>query len=283
MPTPKPKTTAVTVAPSEEKLALLKSEFPQEEGFTKTIYPRLGMYSQDVTEEVRNPKTNKKEIKLITEAGTFYIERQSEEAGEDGKKEWTKEEIGTEVEATIVFQRKQLRHYNESTEEYTSSPVFDSMEEVVPLFRDKKEIARGTPAELKARPEFEVVKEGKTKSALEDNRILYVLYEGEIYQMNLRGSSMFSFMSYARGATPPAVLTKFSSESMEKGDIAWNKMTFETVRNLSDAEVDIVLENIETIKTLIAEEKQFYAAKNTEKKDDGFGAFDDKSKEGIDD
>lgn len=272
-------TKALAVAPSEEKLALLKSEFPQEDGFTKTIYPRLGMYSQDVTEEVRN-KQGRKEIKLITEAGTFYIERQSEEEV-DGKREWTKEELGTKVEATIVFQRKQLRHYNESTEVYTSSPVFDSMDEIVPLFRDKKEIARGTPQELKAREEFEVVKEGKTKSALEDNRILYVLYEGELYQMNLRGSSMFSFMSYARGATPPAVLTKFSSESMEKGDIAWNKMTFETVRNLADSEVDTVLENIENIKTSVAEEKQFYAAKNVEKKDDGYGAFDEK-KEDID-
>lgn len=279
----KKQTTALAVAPSEEKLALLKSEFPQEEGYTRNLYPRLGMYSQDVTEEIRDPKTKKKEIKLVTEAGTFYTERQGEEENAEGKKEWVREEIGTDLEATIIFQRKQLRHYDESTEEYTSSPIFDTNDEVVKLFRDKKEVAHGTPAELKALPEYQIVKDGKMKSSLEDNRILYVLYQSEIYQMNLRGSSMYSFMTYAKSENPPAVLTEFTSEAMEKGDIAWNKMMYKTVRQLSDSEVDTVLEHIQTIKTNVAEEKAFYASK-APAGDTGFGAFDDKKKEeGIDD
>lgn len=254
------KTTAVTTVASEEALAALRQDFPTEQGFQRTLLPRLGMVSQDQTEEVKNPKTGKKEIKIITEAGTFFIEKQTEEEDNDGKKIWEKTELGSEIEATIIFQRKQLRYYDETTETYTSSSVYDTEDEIIPLFCNKAEIARGTPAELKAREEYQFTKNGKTKSSLEDNRILYVLYEGEIYQMNLRGSSMYAWMTYSRKVLVPAVLTAMNSEAKEKGDINWNQMTFNKVRDLNQSEVDTVLENVAEIKGAIAAEKAFYAS-----------------------
>lgn len=255
----------LTVPVSAEAMEQLRQDFPTEQGFTRILLPRLGMASQDVTEEVRNEKTKKKEIRVVTEAGQFFIEKQTDEEDADtGKKQWSHDEID-EPEGIILFQRKQLRMYDESTELYTSSPIYDSEDEVLPLFCDKKEVARGTPKELKALYQFE--KDGKTKSKLEDNRILYVLYEGTIYQMNLRGSSMYSYMTYARdlnkkGLVPPAVLTKFSSEAKSKGTIDWNQMIFTPVRGCTKAEIADVTEKMGEIKSGIQAEKGFYAGKD---------------------
>jgi len=56
---------------SEETLVAMQEAYPVEQGGQRIILPRLGMISQDVTEEVKNAKTGKKEIKLVTEASTF--------------------------------------------------------------------------------------------------------------------------------------------------------------------------------------------------------------------
>lgn len=254
------KTTALTV-PNQAILDALRNEFPAEQGFTRVFLPRLGMIAVDV-------KVGKgKAMKVVSEAGTFFTDRQAEEANEEGKKEFEKEEIGDAISGIIVFQRRQLRHYNESTEEYTSSPIFDFDTDVIPLFLNKKEVAKGTAAELKSRPEFQLTKDGKTKSTLEENKILYVLYNDELFQMNLRGSSMYSYKTYAKdlhteNKSPNTVLTAFSSEACEKGDIEWNKMTFSAKRDLNAEEAETVLEKIKELKAGIVQEREFFASKD---------------------
>lgn len=270
MPTPNKKSsTALMKAPDESVLALLRAEFPTEPSFQRALLPRLFVLNKDEREETK--VNGKKEIKVITEAGTFIREKQetNPENGElvlnedTGKPEWTKEELGDSIEGIIVFQRKQLRYYDEGTEQYTSSPVYDNEDEVLPLFCDKAEVDRGTPAELKAKYPG-VTRAGKPKSNLEDNRILYVLVDGELHQMNLRGTSMFAYMDFARKARPavPAVLTSFGSEHMEKGDIEWQKMTFTVSRPLSADEVNEVVEKVREIKDGIEQEKAFFADRN---------------------
>lgn len=254
----KDKKELVTVA-SAELLAQLGNEFPADSGFTRILLPRLNMVSQDVMEG------KGKAMKVVTEAGTFFTDMQSEEEekGEDGKmyKPWVKTELGAEIEAIVIFQRKQLRFYDSNAEMYTSSPIYDSNEETVPLFCDKKEIARGTPAELKARKEFQgVTAAGKPTSKLEENKILYVLYDEKIYQMNLRGTSMFAFMKYAKENVPNTVLTAFSSEPQEKGTTKWNQMTFEAKRQVTGKEAEEILAHIAEIKEGITQEKSFYAS-----------------------
>lgn len=265
------KETGLSVVVSPEAMERLRQDFPVEQGFTRVLLPRLGMVSQDVTEEVRDPKTKKKEIKLITEAGQFFIEKQTDEENEEGRRIWSHDEIEA-PEGIILFQRKQLRMYDESTQLYTSSPVFDDEAQVLPLFCDKKEVARGTPKELKAKYEF-TDKEGKTKSKLEDNRILYVLYEDTVYQMNLRGSSMYSYLTYTRdlnkkGIVPPAVVTQFGSEAKSKGTIDWNMMTFTASRGCTKAEIADVQERMTDIKSGIAQERSFFAAKDIQQGED---------------
>lgn len=254
--------TAVAVMPNPAILEALRAETPAEHGFTRNLFPRLGMFSQDVIEG--KGKTQK----VVTEAGMYFTDKPTgkEVKNDEGKlvKEFEKNELGDSIEGIILFNRKQLRHYDEATETYTSSPIFDEMDQVIPLFRNKQEIARGTPEQLKARPEYQYEKEGKTKSSLEENRILYVLYEEEIHEMNIRGSSMFAFLKYSRETLVPSVMTKFTSESMEKGKISWNKMKFEVIEQLNQSQCEDVLEKVKEIKEGIAEQKGFYASKNAE-------------------
>lgn len=233
----------------------LAASYPSEPSVLKITLPRIEMYSQDKFEG------KGKAAKLIKEAGMFVMSKPSEEVNkETGKKVWGKEEIGNSFEGVILYQRKQLRHYDEATESYTSSPVYDNDDEVLPLFCDKKEVARNTPEELKKGYEY-VDKEGKTKNKLEDNRILYVLNSSdkEIYQLNLRGSSMWAFKAYARNVVPNTVVTSFSSEAKEKGSINWNQMTFRIVRELDNDEIVDMLDKVRKIKNTIAVEKQQFS------------------------
>ena len=246
----------MTVA-SDEQLAILRQEFPAEQGFKRTQLPRLGMFAQDKFEGVGKAK------KVVAEAGMFFIEKETDEENEKGGKVWAKEEIGTEIDVTIIFQRKTLKYYDEKNETFTASSVYDTDDEIIPLWANKAEIDRGTPAELKARPQYQFEKDGKIKSKLGDNRILYVIYEGELHQMNLRGSSMYSWMSYQRSCNPSAVITHLSSTAEAKGSIAWNKMSFDKVRDITGIEATSVIEKVTEIKDAIVQEKAFFATQNT--------------------
>lgn len=273
------KNNVMTVA-SEEMLAELRAGMPVEEGFTRIQIPRIGMFSQHQTEEVKNPKTKKTEVKVISEAGTFYLDQPTDEENEEGKKVWEKTELGEEIEGIIIYQRKQLKYFNAKTGEFASSAVYDSAEDVIPLFQNGAEIAKGTPAELKALEIFKgsgkVDKAGNEISKLEDNRILYVIYEGEMYQMNLRGTSMYSWMAYSRKVTAPGVLTKMNSIRKENGDIKWNQMTFEKVRTISTEEYAVVKEKQQEISSAVEMEKSFYASRDAaaKKAQEDLDAFD---------
>lgn len=248
------KSTALSTAVSEESLALLRESYPVETTFQRIMLPRLGLVSQDVTEG------KGKAMKVVTEAGTFYTEKQTDELDENDKKIWEKEEIGIGIEGIVLFQRKQLRFYDSSNETYTSSPIYDNDEEVIPLFCNKQEVDRGTPAELKAKEEYQGLSaKGKPISKLEDNRILYVLYNGEVYQMNLRGTSMYAFKKYASTTLPNSVVTAFGSEAKENGSISWSQMTFQVSRQLNQKEANDIIKRVQEIKEAIMAEKGQYA------------------------
>ena len=267
------KETALANTMSEEQLALMRESYPVEERAQRIMLPRLGLYSKDVTEG------KGKSMKVIAEAGTFYTEKQTEELDENSKKIFAKTEIGTKFEGIILYRRYQLRHYNSADEIYTSSPVYDSKDEVLPLFRDKQEVDKGTPAELQSRKEYQGVSaKGKPMSKLEENRILYVLYKDELYQLNLRGTSMYAFLSYARKTLPPSVITRFSSEEKEAGTIAWNQMTFEVVRQLDAKEGATIMAKIDEICEAIKAEKAQYVVPEVVKADREFEEIGKKDK-----
>ena len=249
-------TKAIALAPTEQELAELKSMFPVVDGFTRISLPRISFISQDKTEG------KGKAMKVVAEAGTFLTEKEGEEVDEDDKKIWEKEEIGTSFDGIIVYQRKQLKMYDANTETFTSSPIYDNDDDIIPLFSNKAEIDRGTPKELKKKYEF-VDDNGKTKSKLEDNRILYILYNDELYQLNLRGSSMYAYMTFSKKYQPNTILTTFDSEAKEKGSIAWNQITYEKSRDLTGEEVARVIEVTRDLKYGIDSEKAFYASQTS--------------------
>ncbi len=235
---------------SEETLVALQESYPVEQNGQRIILPRLGMVSQDVVEG------KGKSMKVITEAGTFFTEKPTDEEDPDtGKKIYKREELGTEIEGIILFKRYQLKMYHENEDTFTSSPVFDNENEEIPLFKDKSEVARGTVKELQAKYEYTDKATGKIRSKLELNRILYVQYEGETYQMNLRGTSMFAFLTYARKVLVPSVVTHFSSEAKEKGSINWNQMTFNAKRKLTEKEAQEILQKVQEIKQAVSFER----------------------------
>lgn len=242
---------------SDELLAQLDAGFQREQGGARISLPRLAFASQDKFEGKGKLK------KVVTEAGTFSIERECDEIDpETGKKVWEKKEIGPEVEVTVLYKRHQLRHFDESTEEFTSSPIYDAADEVLPLFRNGKEVARGTPAELQAREEFQGVskKTGKPISNLEVQRVLYVLLDGEPHQLNLRGSSMYAWLKYERSTPVAGVLTRVNSEPKQNGTVEWNQMTFAAVRKLTREEAERALELTAEFREMIAASKAQFAA-----------------------
>lgn len=243
-------TTEIQTTLTDEQRALLGQLTPQEQGFTRISLPRIGMYSQDKFEG------KGKSAVLVKEAGMFYLELPPET--KDG--EWKKMEIGTSMEGVVLYHRKQLSYYDNATEKYTSSPIYDTPDDVIPLFMDGKEVHRGTTAELKAKYAYTDPDDGKVKSKLEDMRILYILKDGQVYQMSLRGSSMWAFSKYAKSCLVSSVLTSFNSEAKENGSIAWNQMTFDAMREITPDEANLVIDNLQKITTSIAEEKAYFAS-----------------------
>lgn len=254
----------VSLAPSSETLAALRNEFPQEQNAQHISLPRLSLVSQDVTEEVK--AGGKKQINIITEAGTFVEESKSEDEidPESGKAVWVKTELGTEIEGIIVFQRRQLRFYDSANEMYTSSNVYDDKDEEVILFSGGKQVAKGFVKDLQAQYPQGKTLTGRPKPLLEESKVLYVLFNDQPYQMTIRGSSMYAYLDYARTVTPPEVVTQFSSEAKENGSIKWNQMTFKAVRHLNAGEAGKVLTIMRDTKAVIAAEKSQYAERSTQ-------------------
>lgn len=251
------KTTEVAAPLNDEALALLRSMYPQEEGYTRLMLPRLSFTSQDVMEGKGKNK------KVVIAAGTFFTEHQTEETDENGKKVWEKTEIGDTLDAIIIYKRKQLRMYDEATEEYSSTPIFDTNEDIVPLFCKKKEVARGTVAQLKAmyakKETNQKTGEEYVTSALKDNAILYVLIDGELYQLNTHGTSMRSFIDYSKSVLVASVMTTFNSEENKNGSTEWNKMIFKAKRQITAEELEMVVSNIKAIKDAVDGEKAYFA------------------------
>ncbi len=247
---------SIVKAASAEEMALLDNSYPVEQGFTRILLPRLEFVSQDKTEG------KGKSMKVVIEAGTFFKSIQTKEKDENDKPIWEKEELGKDVELIIVYERKQLKFYD--GEKYHSSPVYDTNDQIIPLFKDKAEIAKGTPAELRAMKQYQgVSQKGKPMSKLEETRVLYVLLDDEMYQFSIRGTSMYAYLDYKKEVQPNKVVTSLNSEPQENGSTEWNQITWTNLRPLTSTEVHTVVEKITEIKEAIKTEQEFFANKNT--------------------
>ena len=242
------KSTEITTTASKESLETLEKLYPKEQSFSRILLPRITFLSQDKMEG------KGKNMKVVAEAGTFISEKPNE-AGE-----WEKEELGKEIDVQIFYHRRQLRYWDATNESFVNSPIYDTDEDIIPLFQDKKEIARGTQKELQARyPALE----GRKTSPLQDERVLYVLYRGEAYQMSIKGGSKWAFLTYSRKVNPSTVTTTISSEEKENGSITWNQMIFAEGSKISEKEAREIILKAEDIKLAIIAEKSYYQSMAT--------------------
>lgn len=248
---------------SKEQLAVLNDAFPVVENNSRPSLPRFGMLSKDLTEETK--VGGKKKIEVLQSAGTFYTEKDLGDVNDEGKKIWTKEYLGEgeDVDVIIAFHRKQLRLFDKSLAKFISSPIYDSKDQVIPLYLDKRQIAKGNQEELQAL--YPAMSEkGKKISKLKEEKILYVLFKGELYQMNLTQSSKYSFLDYAKRVNPSTVVTTLSSIEETNGSNTYRKVTFKNTRTINSAEFDGVMEHQSNLKVQVDSDAKYFLSKANE-------------------
>ena len=263
------------LAASQEALDALSAMYPQADSYHRNAQSKIVFKSKDIFGDKLNAKgevildeDEEPEQALITKAGTFFADRPDLE---DAKADWVKEKLGMKIEGHIIYARRRLQMYDGDTEEMTTSPIFDENTEVLPLFKSGEFVASGTPAELKAMypttREY-TDKNGEKKerkgSLLQEAKILYVVVDGELLELTLRGSSMYSYQDYAKTTLVERTVTGFSSEKREKGSNKWNCMMFESARDLTADEAIANVAVLREIVEVFKEEKEFYAAKRAE-------------------
>ena len=251
--------TAVTTTADAAVLAALGAQVPKDPGFNRIQLPRLVFKAKAKIEQ--DPDDEDK-MKVIYKAGTFFSEHETEEKDEEGKPKWASKNLGNTLEGIVVYKRKQLRYYDEPSETFYSTPIFDDAEQIIPLFAGGKKIASGTPAALKKMDMFKYEKEGKTRSYLADNTIVYLLVGEELFQFSITSlGAVIEFSRYGQKVAYglAANVTKFTSTKEKKGDNEYNALKFEAARLINTDEVPLVQEKINLIQEAIDAERAFYS------------------------
>lgn len=250
---------------TSEELAVLDSSYPvSEDSSNRLTLPRFGMLSKDITETTGTGKNKK--VVVVQAAGMFYTEKdQGDTDKKTGKKIWTKDFFAEEAEVIIAFERKQLRKYDEGLKKYISTPMYDNRSQVLPLYLDKRVMARGTAEYLQSLYPTKTAK-GKPTSSLEEETILFVIYKDELHQLTLSKSSKFEFKDYKSGLNPSTVLTLLKgSEDRTKGSNVYKATLFSKVRNITQEELDQVKEFQALMKDKVESDAKYFLA-NAENK-----------------
>lgn len=257
---------------TEEQIQVLNESYPVEDENGGLRLPRLCMLSKDIVEETGTGKNKK--IKVIEAAGTFFTEKDEGEVSEEGKKVWTKTFLtDEEIDVIIVYHRKQLRKFDSSLQKYISSPIFDNDDQVVPLYLDRQVIKRGTREQLQSLYPA-LTQKGKPTSDLKEECILYVVYEGEFYQMNISQSSKWEFKTYKKGLNPSTVVTTLGTVEDTFGTNTYRKLTFTNKRMITPDEFDTVTEDQTKVKDLVNSDAKFYLGNgNASNEDESDKAF----------
>jgi len=251
---------ALATEASAEALAALAAMAPQADTYNKTTFPKITFKSQTVLDDDEN---------VVIKAGTFFTEKPTDEEDEDGKKIWEKKELGKSLDGHIIYHRTKLSFWNDEEQAFYSTPMYDLATDIVPLFKSGEFVADGTPDALKAMYRIDIPykdkKTGEDKtfpgSLLREARVLYVLLNGELFELTVTGTSMRSFENYRKKFAVPATITTFNSTKEEKGSTKWNCMSFKATRNPSQEEAELALATQKELVEAIENEKEFYAAK----------------------
>lgn len=256
------KNKAVAKTASQEALDALSQQFPQAESFNRPQFPKLVFNSQTKLDD---------DDKVIMKAGALAIDTATEEKDEDGKTIFDREEIGQSLEGHIIYHRLRLQMWIEEETTFYSSPMYDSQNDIVPLFAGGDFVKAGTPKELRALypHEIEYEKGGEKKtfttSHLQEVPVLYVLIGEKLVELTITGrTSASQWKKYLKKTAVPQTITKIHSSKQTKGANKWNQMEFEAVRDLTPAEVEVALKYQKDLLEIFTAEKEFYANKRVE-------------------
>ncbi len=243
---------------TQEQLDLIKSLTPvDEDSYSRIQLPKIGMFSKDVLEETGTGKSKK--IELISPAGEFYIEAEGEK-DEEGKRTFNKTPIeGESLDVVIFYNRKKLSMWDDSTKVYTKTPLYDSKDEVLPLFEGKNKIATATPAELQAMyPSLSL--KGNPTSKLKEVTVLYVLYNGLPYEFELGMSSKYEFLTYKSSVVLPQMVTTLTpSEDRTVGSNTYKAVLFKSNGTINAEQGNLVIEAITSMTDIISSQKAHFA------------------------
>lgn len=236
-----------------------ESLLPKENTFVRRTFPRISFTSQDVTEG------KGKSMKVVEEAGTFFTEKPTDETDEKNKKIWSHDEIGKKMEGVIFFTRKKLSYYDKDNNKFFTSSYYDQDTDIVPLWSDGKKIAEGNKKQLQT-PYNYIKEDGKPSCRLQENKVLYIWYKEEVYELTVKGTSMYEYSGYYKNSNgePNKNLTEMSYEDCENGSIVWSKILYKRVRQLTQDEWDITRELASEMLHGIADEKAYFASMNTD-------------------
>ena len=241
---------------SEEQLAVLNENYPVNDEESRMSLPRFGMLAKDIVKETGSGKSKK--IEIVQAAGTFFTEQDKGEVNTEGKKIWTKDFIEEEeVDVIIAFHRRQLRMFDASLEKFYSSSIYDTAEQIVPLYLDKQIVKRGTQKELQDMWPA-LTQKGKPTSKLKEETILYVVYEGVLHQMTLSQSSKWEFKTYKKAVNPSTVLTTLGSVEETFGTNTYKKVTFKNKRLITPDEFEQVNTSQTELKVQVEADSKFF-------------------------
>ncbi len=243
--------TALTVT-GGSALEALRASYPQhaEDSYVKVTLPQIRFKAKAVLDEAQE--------NVVLKAGTFVLVKRSEEKDANDKYTFEEAPIGMSVTADVLYERYRLSYYDSANNAYVSSPVFDDTKEVIKLFSGGKEYASGTVAELQAMPEFTIEEDGKKKCKLQLQKVLYMVYNGELHEMTLSLSNGFAWRKYKQENMVPLVHTVFDSKKTEHGGNKYNELTYTVGGYLTEEEALENLTLVNEIKSGIEAEKAFF-------------------------
>ena len=250
--TPTPAESKDLAVISEEQLNELKDLTGESEGeIHRMQFPRVGFtpFSKDLAKSAKQEGKDEFE-----HAGRF----QTTKKNEAGEYEVKFTEPLREIEISVILERKKLSYFNDATGSFVSSAEFDFNDEVIPLFEARKRIAQGSVEELQARYLY-TDKDGKEKSNLKIEKVLYVKYNGEVYTLTFKGTNMFAYSKYKHSLpkhlSVSTVKTKITNHIEENGAQKWVLCDFENVGMLDFKEV---LDDVRALRSALITEKALY-------------------------
>lgn len=228
----------------------LRQAYPQhaEDSYVKNVLPQIRFKAKAVLDDAGE--------KVLHKAGTFMVVKKE---GEGETAEYVETPIGTKVTLDVLYERYRLSYYDAGNNEYVSSPIFDSKEEVVKLFKGGKQYASGTVDELQNLPEFVIEEDGKSKKKLQLQKVLYVLLDGVLHELTLSLGNGYVWRKFKQENIVPAIHTEITSvKNDSKPGNVYNEMVFKNAGWLSEEEAERNLALVEDIVKGIASEKAFY-------------------------